>query len=67
MTQTKPLLTPKEAAEQLGVSVPTVKAWMNRKHNPLPSVEVGTSGRHRRVLADKVAAWLELEATKAAS
>lgn len=58
MTQTKPLLTPKEAAEQLGVSVTTVKTWMHRADNPLPSIEVGASGKHRRVVAEHIDGWL---------
>lgn len=58
MTQTKPLLTPRETAERLGVSVTTVKTWIHRAENPLPSIEVGASGRHRRVVAEQIDGWL---------
>lgn len=58
MTETKPLLTPKEAAELMGVSVPTVKTWMHRADNPLPSVQVGKSGRVHRVVAELIDGWL---------
>lgn len=61
------LLTPKEAADRLGVSVTTVKEWMRRSDAPIPSVQVGKSGRVHRVLADQMEAWLVAEATRKAS
>lgn len=60
------LLTPKQAAEQLGVSADTVRAWISRTDNPLPTVVVGSSGTHRRIVADQIGPWLEAEATRVA-
>lgn len=60
------LISPKEAAEQIGVSVATVKVWMRRADNPLPSVAVGTSGTHYRVVADAITDWLSDEASRKA-
>lgn len=67
MTQLKPLLTPKEAADHLGVSVTTVKEWMRRADAPLPSIQVGKSGRVHRVLGDQVDLWLNAEASRKAA
>jgi excisionase family DNA binding protein len=56
------LITPKEAAEQIGVSLTTVKTWLNRANDPLPSIVVGDAGTHRRVVADLIQPWLEQQA-----
>lgn len=53
-----------EAAERIGVSTTTVKAWMRRRENPLPSVQVGATGRVHKVMADQIDAWLEAEAAR---
>lgn len=58
------LILAREAAERIGVSVATVKAWMRRGSNPLPSVQVGNSGVHRRVVASQITTWLEAEAAR---
>jgi excisionase family DNA binding protein len=61
------LLTPKEAAEQIGVSLSTVKAWISREDEPMPSIIVGDTGSHRRIVADLVQPWLENEVQRQAS
>lgn len=53
-----------EAAERIGVSTTTVKAWMRRRENPLPSVQVGATGRVHKVIADEIDAWLAAEAAR---
>lgn len=58
------LVSPREAADRIGVSVSTVKAWMNRADHPLPSVQVGQSGSHKRVVVAKIDEWLEAEASR---
>lgn len=60
------LLLPREAAELMGVSVSTVKAWINRSEHPLPSVVVGQSGRNRKVVAGQIGPWLEQESARKA-
>jgi transposase len=60
------LLSPQQAAEQIGVSVATVKTWMRRASEPLPSVQVGNSGKFRKVVAAEVPAWLAAEAARKA-
>lgn len=64
MTPSKKLLTPREAAERIGVSVTTVKEWMRRAADPLPSMQVGHSGRVHRVVADQIDPWLVAEAAR---
>ena len=63
---TQQLLSPREAAEVIGVSVATVKAWMRRAADPLPSVQVGASGRFHKVVADQINPWLAAEASRKA-
>lgn len=58
------LITAKEAAERIGVSVATVKSWMRRGTEPLPSIPVGISGTHLRVVASQISPWLEAEASR---
>lgn len=58
------LISPREAADRIGVSVSTVKAWMRRSQDPLPSVQVGTSGKFRKVLAAEIPSWLTSEASR---
>ena len=60
------LLTPKEAAEMIGVSLTTIKTWMSRPQEPLPSVQVGDSGKHRRIVGELVQPWLSSEAQRKA-
>lgn len=67
MLQPKKLLTPAEAAERIGVSITTVKEWMRRAAHPLPSMQVGKSGRVHRVIADEIDAWLVAEAARKAA
>lgn len=61
------LITPKEAAAQIGVSLTTIKTWINRANDPLPSVAVGETGSHRRVVAELIQPWLEQQAQGKAS
>lgn len=58
------LITAHEAAEIIGVSVHTIKAWMRRAEYPLPSVQVGSTGSHLRVVASQINLWLEAEAAR---
>ena len=60
------LISAAQAAERIGVSVATVKAWMRRAYDPLPAVQVGVSGRFHKVLADQIDAWLVAEASRKA-
>lgn len=60
------LISPREAAERIGVSVATVKTWIHRSHEPLPAVQVGKSGRFYKVVADQIDAWLIAEASRKA-
>ena len=61
------LISAKEAAARVGVSVATIKAWMRRAENPLPSIQVGTSGSHRRIVAGQIDPWLTAEASRTAA
>lgn len=61
------LLLPREAAERIGVSIATVKAWMRRADHPLPSIIVGRSGRNLKVIASEIEPWLAAEAARKAS
>lgn len=58
------LITAHQAAEIIGVSVHTIKAWMRRADYPLPSVQVGSTGSHLRVVASQINLWLEAEAAR---
>lgn len=58
------LMTPRQAADEVGVSLATIKTWMKRQTDPLPSVVVGAAGTHRRVLGDMLRPWLEAEAAR---
>ena len=42
------LLTPKEVAEILGISVETLNVWRSTKRYPLPYVKSGRLIRYRR-------------------
>lgn len=37
----KQYLRAKEAADMLGLSVDTIRNWINRKKNPLPAIKAG--------------------------
>lgn len=63
---TQQLISATQAAERIGVSVATVKAWMRRAADPLPAVQVGASGRFYKVLADQIDPWLQAEAAREA-
>lgn len=52
---TQPLLTAGTIAQLLGVPRSSVYDYARRKHDPLPSVEIG---RHRRFIRRDVEAWL---------
>lgn len=60
------LISPREAAMEMGVSITTVKTWINRPEHPLPAVKVGTSGRFHKVIAEQVRPWLVAEANRQA-
>lgn len=60
------LLTPKDAAERLGVGVQLVYEWCARTDDPLPHVVVGKSGRFRRIIAAEIDGWLSREADRRA-
>lgn len=61
---TKQLISPREAGEQIGVSLTTIKAWMRRAENPLPHVQVGTTGRVHKIVSAEIDGWLAAEATR---
>lgn len=58
------LISPRQAAERIGVSVATIKNWIHRSHQPLPSVQVGKSGRFHKVIATEIDGWLIAEASR---
>lgn len=58
------LISPREASERIGVSVATVKTWIHRSENPLPSVAVGASGKFYKIVADQIDSWLLEEASR---
>lgn len=58
------LISAKEAADRIGVSLTTVKSWMHRRDNPLPAIQVGKSGKHLRVVAEQIDPWLVAEASR---
>jgi hypothetical protein len=60
----KQLLSPREAGEQIGVSLTTIKAWMRRAENPLPNITVGATGRVHKIIASEIDGWLSAEATR---
>jgi len=51
----QPLLTAANVAELLGIPRSSIYDYARRKHDPLPSVEIG---RHRRFIRRDVEAWL---------
>lgn len=57
----KALLMPAEVAEILGVSLPTLRAWIHRSDHPLPTIAVGKTGRQRRIIAAEIEPWLAAE------
>lgn len=61
------LISPAEAAKRIGVSHRMVRTWIHRANEPLPSVVVGDSGNHRRVIASQIDAWLIAEAARKAN
>jgi transposase len=61
------LISPQEAAKQIGVSVHTIKVWMRRAEDPLPSVQVGESGKFLKVIASEIEPWLTAEASRKVS
>lgn len=58
------LVSPPEAARILGVHPEQVREWMRRADDPLPSVPVGSTGKHRRVVADSIPDWLARESAR---
>ena len=65
LSQVEPAtLTPPQVAKKIGVTDERVREWMRRADDPLPSIQVGASGRYRRVLADEVQPWLAREAER---
>ena len=58
------LLSPQDAAEFISASLAQVYVWMRRADDPLPSVPVGKSGKHRRVIAEQIQPWLDREARR---
>lgn len=61
------LITPSEAARRIGVSLDTVYAWVRRADAPLPSIQVGKSGKHTKVVASEIEPWLVAEAARKAT
>jgi len=59
------LLSPRDAAEFIGANLGQVYVWMRRADDPLPSVPVGNSGKHRKVIAEQIQPWLDREAQRA--
>ena len=51
----QPLLTAANIAELLGIPRSSIYDYARRKHDPLPSVEIG---RHRRFIRRDVEGWL---------
>ena len=58
------LVSPPEAARLIGVHPEQVREWMRREDDPLPSVPVGSTSKHRRVIADTIPDWLAREADR---
>lgn len=52
-TQRDPLLTPQQAAEQLGVKPTTLEVWRSSGRYPLPYVKVGKLVRYRQSAVDQ--------------
>ena len=46
-------LSVSEVAEELGVSIDTVRNWINRKKDPLPAAKLGRDWRIERKDLDK--------------
>ena len=63
----KELISPQEAANRIGVSVRTIKVWMTKPDHPLPSIQVGPSGSHFRILTSEIEPWIKAEASKSGS
>lgn len=57
------LITQKEAALRLGVSRPTLAAWIHRADDPLPAVAIG-SGRVLRVIESEIDPWIARESQR---
>ena len=53
---TRPLLSPAEAAEILGLKVETLSVWRSTKRYPLPFVRIGRSIKYK---AEDVLAFIE--------
>ena len=60
----KPMTLP-ELARETGFSYRQIRAWASRPYDPLPSVLVGASQRHRRVFASDFDKWLLRETARA--
>ena len=58
------LLTMKDAAVLIGVSMHTVQSWVLRDTDPLPSLIVGKAGIQRRVITAAIEPWLEAESRR---
>lgn len=58
------LLTPDEAAEEIGVGRRQVEDWIRRADDPLPSLLMGEARTHRRIIAEAIDSWLESEAAR---
>lgn len=61
------LITIDEAARQIGVSRKQVTEWVSRDKDPLPSVQVGVSGRVRKVVSSELESWFIAEAGRVSS
>ena len=55
VTLAEPLLTAEDVATLLAVPQSSVYDYARRRHNPLPSVEIG---RHRRFHRPDLARWI---------
>lgn len=55
----KQWLTLPEVAQELGVSYTSVRAWANRRENPLPTWLPEGNRKQRKVKREELNAWIE--------
>lgn len=60
-------ITIDQAAKRIGVSRHVIREWVHRADHPLPSIQVGKTGRFLRIIADSIDPWLAAEAARKAS
>ena len=64
MAEKKLFITRKDAAEQIGVSLPTLDELLRREVHPIPSVRIG---RRVFVMSDDLRQWAAEEKERAAA